>query len=88
MGSTGSKRRRSYHGRKPKGTKVTFAIQFGFEETYEIEVVLELTFLKQGISIMLGFPLTSESSTFDIYPALLLIQPSENETLPPLVVRV
>ena len=61
-GSTGSRCRRSYHGRKPKGTKVIFAIQFGFEYTCkEIEIVSEMTILKHGLSFILKFSLNYET---------------------------
>ena len=39
-----------------------------------------ITVLKQSLSIVLGFHMNSESSTVDIYPALPLHQPNQNET--------
>ena len=63
------------------GTKVTPAIQVGFEATYyEVQIVLEVTVLQEGLSIVLGIPMNSESSTFDVYRAIPLHQPNENGT--------
>ena len=37
------------------GTKLTPAIQIGFEDTYyEVQIVLEVTILQEGLSIILG----------------------------------
>ena len=42
------------------GTKLTPAIQFGFEATYyEVQIVLEVTVLQEGLSIVLGIPMNS-----------------------------
>ena len=39
-----------------RGTKLTPAIQVGFEATYyEVQIVLEITFLQEGLSIVLGY---------------------------------
>ena len=80
-GSFGCNFQISYHGRNPKSKKVTFAILFSFEATCcEIAIVFGITVLKQSLSIVLGFPMNSESSTVDIYPDLPLHQPNQNET--------
>ena len=64
-----------------RGTKLTPAIQVGFEATYyEVQIVLEVTVLQEGLSIVLGIPMNSKSSTFDIYRAIPLHQPNEDKT--------
>ena len=63
-----------------RGTKLTPAIQVGFEATYyEVQIVLEVTVLEQGLSIVLGIPMNSKSSTFDIYRAIPLHQPNDDK---------
>ena len=58
-----------------RGPKLTPAIQVGFEATYyEVQTVLEVTVLQEGLSIVLGRPMNSKSSTFDVYRAILLHQ--------------
>ena len=60
-----------------RGTKLSPAIQPGYEASfYEINVVLEVTLLPRGISVVLGIPMSSKSSTFDVYDALPLYQPN------------
>ena len=64
-----------------RGTKLTPAIQVGFEATYyEVRIVLEVTGLQKGLSIVLGIPMNSKSSTFDVYRAIPLHQPNEDGT--------
>ena len=54
-----------------RGTKLTPAIQVEFEATiYEVQRVLEVTVLEEGLSIVLGIPMNSKSWTFDIYRAI------------------
>ena len=43
---------------------------------YEIQLVLEVTLLSSGLSVVLGIPMNSKSSTFDIYLATPLYQPN------------
>ena len=54
----------------------------GYEAIYyEINVVLEVTLLPRGISIVLGITMNSNSSTFDVYHAIPLYQPNgDNKT--------
>ena len=55
-----------------RGTKLTPAIQVGFEATYyEIQIVLEVTVLDEGLSIVLVLPMNSKSSTCDVCRAIL-----------------
>ena len=64
-----------------RGTKLTPAIQFGSEAIYyEVPIVLEVTVLQEGLSIVLGIPMNSKSSTFDVYRAIRLHQPNEDGT--------
>ena len=64
-----------------RGTKLTSAIQVGFEATYyNIQIVPEDTVLQEGLSIVLGIPMTLKSATFDIYRAIPWHQPNEDET--------
>ena len=60
-----------------RGTKLSPAIRVGHEPIYyEIQLVLEVTLLSSGISVVLGIPMNSKSSTFDIYLATPLYQPN------------
>ena len=64
-----------------RGTKLAPAIQVGFEATFfEVQIVLEVTVLQEGSSIVLAIPMNSKPSTFDIYLAIPLYQPNEDET--------
>ena len=65
-----------------RGTKLTPAIQPGFEAVYyEIQLVLEVTLFPRGISVVLGVPMNSKSSTFNVHHATPLYQPnSDNNT--------
>ena len=64
-----------------RGTKLTPAIQIGFEATYyEVQLVLEVTVLQEGLSTILGIPMNSKSYTFDVYRAIPLHQPNEDGT--------
>ena len=63
------------------GSKLTPAIQLGFEATYyEVQIVVEVTDLQEGLSIVLGKPMNSKSSTFDVYHAIPLHQPIGDRT--------
>ena len=58
-------------------TKLSPAIHVGHEAIYyEIQLVLEFTLLSSGLSVVLGIPMNSKSSTFDIYLATPLYQPN------------
>ena len=58
-----------------RGTKLTPAIQPGFEAIYyEIELVSEVTLIPRRISVVLGVPMNSKSSTFKVYHATPLYQ--------------
>ena len=60
-----------------RGTKLSPAIRVGHEAIYyEIQLVLEVTLLSSGLSVVLGIPMNSKSSTFDIYLATPLYQPN------------
>ena len=64
-----------------RGTKLTRAIQVGFEATYyEVQTVLEVTVLQEGLSIVLGIPINSKSSAFDVYRFIPLHQPNDDGT--------
>ena len=67
----------SYHG-----TKLTPAIQPGFEAVYyKIQLVLEVTLIPRGISVVLGVPMNSKSATFNVCHASRLYQPNgDNKT--------
>ena len=60
-----------------RGTKLSLAIRVGHKAIhYEIQLALEITFLSRGLSVVLGIPMNSTSSTFDIYLATPLYQPN------------
>ena len=60
-----------------RGTKLSPAMRVGHEAIYyEIQLVLEVTLLSRGLSVVLGIPLNSNSSNFDIYLATPLYQPT------------
>ena len=60
-----------------RGTKLSIAICDGHEAIYyEIQVVSEITLPSTGLSVVLGFPMKSKSSTFDIYLTTPLYQPN------------
>ena len=64
-----------------RGTKLTPAIQVAFEANYcEVQIVLDVTVLQEGLSIVLVIPMNSKSSTFDVYRAIPLHQPNEDGT--------
>ena len=54
----------------------------GFEAVfYEIQLVLEVTLIPRGISVVLGVPMNSQSSTFNVYHASPVYQPNgDNKT--------
>ena len=61
----------------PCRTKLSPAIRVGHEAIYyEIQLVLEITLLSSGILVVLGIPMNSKSSTFDIHLATPFYQPS------------
>ena len=58
-----------------RGTKLSPAIRVGHEAIYyKIQHVFEVTLLSSGLSVVLGIPMISKSSTFDIYLATPLYQ--------------
>ena len=58
-------------------TKLSPAIRVGHEAIYyEIQLVLEVTLISSGLSVVLGIPMNSKSSSFDIYLATPLYQPN------------
>ena len=60
-----------------RGTILSPAIRVGHEAIYfEIQLVLEVTFYYSGLPVVLGIPMNSKSSTFDIYLATRLYQPN------------
>ena len=60
-----------------RGSKLSPAIRVGHEAIYyEIQLVLEVTLLSSGLPVVLGIPMISKSSTFDIYLATPLYQPN------------
>ena len=62
-----------------RGAKLTPALQPGFEAVYyEIQLVLEVTLNPCGVSVVLGVPMNSKSSTFNVYHATPLYQPSDD----------
>ena len=64
-----------------RGTKLTPEIQIGFEATHcEVQIVIEVTVLQEGLSIVLGIPMNSKSFTFEVYRAIPLHQPNEDAT--------
>ena len=64
-----------------RGTKLSPAIQVDQEAIYyEIQLVLEVTLLSTGLSVVLGVPMNSKSSTFDVYHATPLYQPNDDLT--------
>ena len=59
------------------GTKLSPGIQPGTEAIYyEFQLVLEITLVPSGISVVLRNPMNSRSSTFDISKAIPLYQPN------------
>ena len=64
-----------------RGTKLTPAIQVGYEATYdEVQFVLEVSILASGIPIVLGIHMNSKSATFNILRAIPLYQPNEDSS--------
>ena len=62
-----------------KGSKLTPAIQSGFEAIYyELQIVLEVTMLPRGISFVLGIPMNSKSATYNVFQAEPLYQPNDD----------
>ena len=62
-----------------KGTKLTPAIPSGFEAIYyELRIVLEVTMLPKGICFVLGIPMNSKSTTYNVFHAKSLYQPNED----------
>ena len=57
--------------------KLSPAIRVGHEAIYyEVQLVLEVTLPSSGLSVVLGIPMNSKSSTFDIYLATRFHQPN------------
>ena len=62
-----------------RGTKLTPAIQVSDESTYYgVQIVLEVSILASGISVVLGIPMNSKSATFNILRTIPLYQPNED----------
>ena len=62
-----------------RGTKLTPAIQVGYEATYyEVQIVLQVSILASGISVVLGIPMNSKSATFNILRAIPWYKPNED----------
>ena len=62
-----------------KGSKLTPAIPSGFEAFYyELQIVLEVTMLLEGISFVLGIPMNSKSATYEVFQAEPLYQPNDD----------
>ena len=62
-----------------RGTKLTQAIQIGYEATYyEFQTVLEFSILASGISVVLGIPIKSKSATFKVLRAFPVYQPNDD----------
>ena len=62
-----------------RSTKLTPAIQVGYEATYyEVQILLEVSILASGISVVLGIPMNSKSATFKNFRAFPLYQPNED----------
>ena len=58
-------------------TKLSPAFRVGHKAIYyEIQLVLEVTLLSSGLSVVLGIPMNSKSSTSDIYLATPVYQPT------------
>ena len=63
-----------------RGTKISSAIRPGFEAIYyEIQIVLEVTLIPQGISAVLGIPMNTKSGMLNIYHATPLCQPNKDD---------
>ena len=61
------------------GRKLTPAIKVGYEATYnEVQIVLEVSILASGISVVLGTPMVSKSATFNIPRAIPLYWPNKD----------
>ena len=62
-----------------KGSKLTPAIQSGFEANYyELQIVLEVTMLPKVIFFVLGIPMNSKSATYNNIQAEPLYQPNDD----------
>ena len=63
------------------GTKLTPAIQVGYEATYyEVQIVYEVSMLHSGISVLLGKLMNSMSATFNLLRAIPLHQSNEGDS--------
>ena len=61
-----------------RGTKLTPAIQTGYEATYyEIQIVFEVSILASGISVVQGISINSNSAPINVR-AFLLYHPNED----------
>ena len=64
-----------------RGTKLTLAIQVGFEAAhYDVQMLLEVTVLQEGLSIVLCIPMNCEPSTLDVVSRHSQHQPNEDVT--------
>ena len=62
-----------------RGTKLTPAIQVGYEATcYDVQIVLEVSILAFGVSVVLGMTMDSKSATFNTLRSIPLYQPNED----------
>ena len=62
-----------------KGSKLTPAIPSGFQAIYyELKIVLEVTMLPKGISLVLGIQMNSKSATYNVFQAEPLYQPNDD----------
>ena len=60
------------------GRRLSLVIRPRFEaKFYEIQIFLEVTLIPQGISVILGIPMVSKSSRYDIYHATPFCQPKQ-----------
>ena len=61
------------------GTKLTPAIQDGYEAWYyEVQIVLQVSILASGISVVLRIPMNSKSATFNLLRSIPLYQLNED----------
>ena len=62
-----------------KGSKLTPSIPLGFEAIYyELQIVIEVTMLPEGISFVFGIPMNSKSATYNVLQAEPLYQPNDH----------
>ena len=62
-----------------KGSKLTPAMPSGIEAIYYgMQIVLEVTMLPKGISFVLGIPMNSKSTTYNVFQAEPLYQTNDD----------